>query len=83
MGEDSRLILQHDLEGDDPAMEHILKGPDRVFILIEGAAADPGQLNRLVHRLSFSGIQHSPGIHHFAENFRKSLRVYNVIVWRL
>ena len=82
MGEDSRLILQHDLKCNNPTMEHILKGPNCVFILIESTAADPGQLNRLVHRFSFSGVQHPPGIHYLTEDFWKSFCIYNVIVWR-
>ena len=40
-GQDSRLIPQHGLEGDDPAVKHVVEGADRIFILIKGAALMP------------------------------------------
>ena len=61
-------------------MEHILKGPYRVLIFIKRAAADPGQLNRLVHGFRLAGVQQAAGLHHLAEDLRQRIRVHNIIV---
>ena len=72
LGEDPRFILHHDLKGNDPAMEHILEGPDRIPIFVKRAAADPRELDRLVDRFGLPRVQHAPGFHHFAEDLRRA-----------
>ena len=79
-GEDTGLIIELQLIGEDSADHHFMEGHHTVTVLIKGTAADIRNTGCFIDGLCLAGGQEPLGLHHFQKNLRQRGRFYNIIL---
>ena len=80
LGQQTCLVMQQQLEGDDPSGHHVLEGQHSIPVLVEGAAADIRHTGSLVDGGCLAGGKQALGLCHLQKHLRQSGCFHNKIL---